>query len=154
MTYLNSPLSKPRLRFCLQAMINALRAFGLAHVLAVPLHGLWAVPTAVVVIQMSIGGSLKATADYIIGTIVGAVYASAVAALVPHPTVLALAGILAVAIAPLAYAAAVSPRFRVAPVTAVLVLMISAQIAGRRVNSWPLPLLHTCRKPRRFTPRV
>jgi uncharacterized membrane protein YccC len=128
MTYLNSPLSKPRLRFCLRATINALLAFGLVHVLAVPLHGLWAVPTAVVVIQMSFGGSLKATAEYIIGTIAGAVYASAVAALVPHPTVLALAAVLAVAIAPLTYAAAVSPSFRVAPVTAVLVLMISAQV--------------------------
>jgi uncharacterized membrane protein YccC len=51
-----------------------------------------------------------------------------VAALVPHPTVLGLAAVLAVAIAPLTYAAAVSPSFRVAPVTAVLVLMISAQI--------------------------
>ena len=128
MTYLNSPLSKPRLRFCLRATINALLAFGLVHVLAVPLHGLWAVPTAVVVIQMSFGGSLKATAEYIIGTIVGAVYASAVAALLPHPTVLGLAAVLAVVIAPLTYAAAVSPSFRVAPVTAVLVLMISAQV--------------------------
>jgi len=126
--YLNSPLSKSRLRFCLRATINALLAFGLVHVLAVPLHGLWAVPTAVVVIQMSFGGSLKATAEYIVGTIVGAVYASAVAALVPHPTVLGLAAVLAVAIAPLTYAAAVSPSFRVAPVTAVLVLMISAQV--------------------------
>jgi uncharacterized membrane protein YccC len=116
------------MRFCLQATINALLAFGLVHVLAVPSHGLWAVPTAVVVIQMSIGGSLKATAEYIIGTIVGAVYAGVVAALVPHPTVLGLAVALAIAIAPLAYAAAVSPSFRVAPVTAVLVLMISAQI--------------------------
>jgi uncharacterized membrane protein YccC len=116
------------LRFCLRATVNALLAFGLVHVLAVPLHGLWTVPTAVVVIQMSIGGSLKATADYIIGTIVGALYASAVAALVPHPTDVALAGLLALAIAPLAYAAAISPSFRVAPLTAVLVLMISAQI--------------------------
>lgn len=128
MTHQNSPLSRSRLRFCLQATVNALLAFGLVHVLAVPWHGLWAVPTAVVVIQVSIGGSLKATAEYTIGTVVGAVYASMVAALVPHPTDLGLAIVLAVAIAPLAYAAAVSPSFRVAPVTAVLVLMISAQI--------------------------
>jgi uncharacterized membrane protein YccC len=134
MTYLNSPLSKPRLRFCLRATINALLAFGLVHVLAVPLHGLWAVPTAVVVIQMSFGGSLKATAEYIIGTIAGAVYASAVAALVPHPTVLGLAAVLAVAVAPLTYAAAVSPSFRVAPVTAVLVLMISAQVGEAPID--------------------
>ena len=124
----NSPVSTPRLRFCLRATVNALLAFGLAHVLAVPLHGPWAVATAVVVIQMSIGGSLKAAADYIVGTIGGAVYASAVAALVPHSTVFALAAVLALTIAPLAYAAAVSPSLRVAPVTAVLVLMISTQL--------------------------
>src|SRR5437660_2435418 len=60
---LNNPLDKPRLRFCLRATVNALLAFGLAHAAAVPLHGLWAVPTAVVVMQMSIGGSLKAATD-------------------------------------------------------------------------------------------
>jgi uncharacterized membrane protein YccC len=124
----NHPLNAPRLRFCLRATVNALLAFALAHILAVPLHGVWAVPTAVMVIQLSIGGSLKAATDYFIGTIGGAVYASAVAALVPHPTVLALAGVLALAIAPLAYAAAANPSFRVAPVTAVLVLMISTQL--------------------------
>jgi uncharacterized membrane protein YccC len=127
-TYENNPLRKPRLRFCLRATVNVLLAFGLAHVLAVPLHGLWAVLTAVVIMQMSIGGSLKAAGEYIIGTIAGALYAGAVAAVLPHATVLAFAGLLALAIAPLAYAAAVSPSFRAAPVTAVLVLMISAQL--------------------------
>jgi len=125
---LNNPLDKPRLRFCLRATVNALLAFGLAHAGAVPLHGLWAVPTAVVVIQMSVGGSLKAAREYVIGTIGGAAYATAVAALVPHPTVLSFAGVLVLAIAPLAYAAALSPSFRIAPVTAVLVLMISNQL--------------------------
>ena len=126
MTY--NPLRKPRLRFCLRATVNALLAFGLAHLLAVPWHGLRAVLTAVMIIQMSIGGSLKAAGEYIIGTIAGALYAGALAAVVPHATVLAFAGLLALAIAPLAYAAAVSPSFRAAPVTAVLVLMISAQL--------------------------
>jgi predicted transglutaminase-like cysteine proteinase len=126
-TYLNA-LRNQRLRFCLRATVNALLAFGLTHVLAVPFHGLWAVVPAVVMIQTSIGGSLKAAAEYTIGTIAGAVYAGAVAAVLPHATVLAFAGVLALAIAPLAYAAAISPSFRTAPVTAVLVLMISAQL--------------------------
>jgi uncharacterized membrane protein YgaE (UPF0421/DUF939 family) len=77
-TYLNA-LRNPRLRFCLRATVNALLAFGLAHVLAVPFHGLWAVIPAVVMIQTSIGGSLKAAAEYTIGTIAGAVYAGAAA---------------------------------------------------------------------------
>jgi len=69
------------------------------------------------IIQMSIGGSLKAAGEYIIGTIAGALYAGALAAVVPHATVLAFAGLLALAIAPLAYAAAVSPSFRAAAST-------------------------------------
>ena len=134
MTCFDHLLDKPRLRFCLQATVNALLAFGLAHVLAVPMHGLWAVLTAVIVIQTSVGGSLKSAADYIVGTVGGAVYAGAVAAMVPHATVLAFAGVLALAVAPLAYAAAVSPSFRAAPVTAVLVLMISSQLGETAIE--------------------
>lgn len=117
-----------QLRFCLRATVNALLAFGVTHMLAIPLQGQWAVPTAVAVIQMSIGGSLKAAAEYIIGTVGGAAYATAIAALVPHSTELSLALALALAIGPLAYAAAINPSFRVAPVTAVLVLMISTKV--------------------------
>jgi uncharacterized membrane protein YccC len=124
----------PRLRFCLRATVNALLAFGLAQVLPLPQHGLWAVLTAVVVIQMSIGGSLKAAAENIVGTIAGGAYATMVAALVPHSTLFAFAAVLAVAVAPLAYAAAVSASFRAAPVTAVLVLMISAQLGGTEIQ--------------------
>ena len=134
-TNLKSLFGKARLRVCLRTTISALLAFGLAQSLAIPFHGLWVVLTAVVVTQVSIGGSLKATADYVIGTVAGAVYASAVAALVPHPTVLALAGVLALAIAPLSYAAVLSPSFRVAPFTAVLVLMISTQLGETPIES-------------------
>jgi uncharacterized membrane protein YccC len=121
-------LGKAQLRFCLRATVNVLLAFGVTRMLAVPLHDQWAVLTAVAVIQMSIGGSLRAAAEYIIGTTVGALYATAVAALVPHSTDLSFAFALALAIGPLAYAAAISPSMRVAPVTAVLVLMISAKL--------------------------
>jgi uncharacterized membrane protein YccC len=121
-------LGKPHLRFCLRAMVNALLAFGVTHMLAIPLHGQWAVPTAVGVIQMTIGGSLKAAAEYIIGTIGGALYATVVAALVPPSTELSFAFALVLAIGPLAYLAASRPSLRVAPVTAVLVLMISTKL--------------------------
>lgn len=128
-------LSNPRFRFCLRVTISALLAFALARFLAIPLNGLWAVLTAVVVSQMSVGGSLKAAAEYIIGTIGGAVYGGAVGALVPHSTAGAVAGVLALAIAPMAYAAALNPSFRVAPFTAVLVLMISNQFGAGPIES-------------------
>jgi uncharacterized membrane protein YccC len=126
---------RPRLRFCLRMTIAAVLAFALAQFLAVPLHGLWVVLTAVVVTQMSVGGSLRATAEYVIGTLGGAIYAGAVAVLVPHTTMLATAGVLALAIAPLAYAAAVNPSFRVAPFTAVIVLLVSIQLGDGPIES-------------------
>jgi uncharacterized membrane protein YccC len=115
--------------------VAALLAFAFSRVLTIPLHGLWAVLTAVVVTQMSVGGSLRATTEYVIGTFGGVVYASAVALLVPHATPLALAGVLALTIAPLALAAAINPTFRVAPFTAVIVLLISSQLGETPVES-------------------
>ena len=47
-----------------------------AYVLATSLHlllPLWAVLTALIVTQMSVGRSLKATRDYMIGTVGGAI---------------------------------------------------------------------------------
>jgi hypothetical protein len=118
---------KAALRFCLRTTFAALLAFGLMQFWSLPLRGLWAVLTAVVVMQMSVGGSLRATAEYLIGTFCGAVYASAVGMLVPHTTLPAMMGTLALAVAPLAYIAALTPSFRVAPFTAVLVLLLSGQ---------------------------
>ncbi len=107
--------------------VSAVAAFSLGRVLAVPLHGLWAVLTAVIVTQASLGGSISASLEYVLGTLVGAIYASLVALLIPHTTPLATAGVLALSIAPLAYAAALSKMFRVAPFTAVIVLLLSGQ---------------------------
>ncbi len=103
--------------------------------LTIPLHGLWVVLTAVVVTQMSAGGSLRATAEYMIGTLSGVVYAGALGALIPHTTAIEEAGLLALTIAPLALMAAIKPSFRVAPFTAVLVLLISGQFDQGPIQS-------------------
>jgi uncharacterized membrane protein YccC len=124
-----------QLRFCLRMTVAALLAFALAQLWNIPLHGLWAVLTAVVVTQMSLGGSLHATTEYVLGTIGGAIYAASIAVLIPHTTALALAGVLALTIAPLAYAAAVNPSFRVAPFTGAIVLLISGQLGEGPVES-------------------
>jgi uncharacterized membrane protein YccC len=102
-------------------------AFGLAQTLTLPLHGLWAVLTAVIVTQLSVGASLSASAEYVLGTLCGAAYASSLGLLVPHTSVIALAAVLALAVAPLAYAATLSPIFRIAPFTAVMVLLLARQ---------------------------
>jgi uncharacterized membrane protein YccC len=122
-------------RFCLRMTAAALLAFALAQIWNIPLNGLWAVLTAVVVTQMSVGGSLRATTDYVLGTIGGAVYAATIGVIIPHPTTLALAGVLALTIAPLAFAAAVNPSFRSAPFTGAIVLLIAGQVGEGPIES-------------------
>ncbi len=85
---------------------------------------LWAVLTAIIVTQMSVGRSLKATRDYLVGTIGGAIYGGAVAILVPHTGEGALLAVLVLAVAPLAFIAALNPSLNVATVTAIIVLLL------------------------------
>jgi uncharacterized membrane protein YccC len=114
---------KAQLRLCLRVTVAALASLLLAQFLTVPLAGLWAVLTAVVVTQMSVGGSLQATIEYSVGTLGGAIYAGAIGALVPPYNEFSLLAALALAVAPLALLAAVNPNFRVAPFTAVIVVL-------------------------------
>jgi len=58
-----------------------------------------------------------------VGTLGGAIYAGAVAVLVPHANEIALAGVLAITVAPLALLAAIHPSFSVATFTGVLVIL-------------------------------
>lgn len=126
---------RPQLRFCLRITLAALLAFGLAQFGNFPLHGLWAVLTAIVVTQISIGASLQATAEYVVGTTAGAIYASIIVLIVPHEGWGALTGVLALSVAPLALLAAFDSKFRVAPFTAVLVLFISREYHQSPVES-------------------
>ena len=112
-----------QLALSLRVTIAALASLALAQLLQLPLP-LWAVLTAVIVTQMSVGRSLKATFDYLVGTVGGAIYGGAVAVLVPHSNEIALLAVLALAVGPLALIAAINPRFSVAPITAIIVLLI------------------------------
>ena len=126
---------RSQLRFSMRMTGAGLLALIVAQSLALPLHGLWVVLTAVVVTQMSVGGSLRATLEYIIGTLGGAIYAAIIGVLVPHATPIAQIGILALTIAPLAFVAAINPNFRVAPFSAVLVLLLSGQLGEGPIES-------------------
>src|SRR6516165_3138269 len=121
---------RSQLRFSLRMTAAGLLALIVAQSLALPLHGLWVVLTAVVVTQMSVGGSLRATIEYTIGTLGGAIYAAAIGVIVPHAGAIAQGGVLALTIAPLAFVAAINPNFRVAPFSAVLVLLLSGPPGG------------------------
>lgn len=110
------------LRLAVRVAVAGVASFAVAHFLALP-QGYWAVFTAVIVTQASLGGSLKATVDRFIGTLGGAIYGGLVAMIIAHdePTGLGIA--LLVALLPLGFLAAIDARFRVAPVTAVIVLL-------------------------------
>jgi uncharacterized membrane protein YccC len=126
---------RSQLRFSLRMTVAGLLALIITQSLSLPLHGLWVVLTAVVVTQMSVGGSLRATIEYIIGTLGGAIYAGAIGLLVPHTAAIEQAFVLALTIAPLAFAAAMNPNFRVAPFSAVLVLLLSGQLGEGPIQS-------------------
>jgi len=126
---------RSQLRFCIRVTVAAIAALLIAQFFALPLHGLWVVLTATVVTQLSVGGSVRAGMEYVVGTLGGAVYAGLIGLLIPHDTVPAQAAVLAITIAPLAFAAAINPNFRVAPFSAVLVLLIAGQIGEGPIES-------------------
>lgn len=110
------------LRHALRVAIAVIAAFAVVRLVGLP-QGWWAVITALLVVQTSVGGSLKAALDRLWGTLAGALYGAAVAITIPHATDLGLGIAIAAAILPLAYLAAVNPIFRVAPVTALIVML-------------------------------
>ena len=67
---------RAELRLCLRISVSAVLALAVAQVLELPL-ALWTVLTAIILTQISVGGSLKATLDYLASTIGGAIYAGA-----------------------------------------------------------------------------
>ncbi|HUC61796.1 MAG TPA: FUSC family protein [Alphaproteobacteria bacterium] len=116
-------------RRAVRTTVAALVTYALASVLDVP-QGYWAVFTSIIVVQASVGGTLQAALDYLIGTIGGAIWGAAAALLVPHADFWSTGAALAVAVVPLALAAALHQSFRVAPITAVIVLLVTHNTSG------------------------
>ena len=108
------------LRLCVRSTTAAVLTLAAAQALHLPI-ALWAVLTAVILTQINVGRSLKASMDYLTSTLGGAVYAGAIGALVPHKNQLAESAALALALAPAVLLAALYPRFSAAPFTAVMV---------------------------------
>src|SRR5881392_535035 len=114
---------KTQLALAVRLAVAGVAAYAIAQALHLMLP-LWAVLTSLIVTQMSVGRSLKATRDYMLGTIGGAVYGGAIAMLIPHSGEVGLLALLVLAVAPLAFVAAVNPSLNAATVTAVIVLLV------------------------------
>lgn len=113
------------LRHAIRVSVAVGVAFLLSTVFRLP-QGYWAVFTAVIVVQTSLGGTIAASVDRLAGTMVGAAVGAA-AAYLKARTPLDEGLLLCAVVAVLAFAAAVRPSLKVAPITAVIVI-----IAGPR----------------------
>ncbi len=112
------------LRLALRVTVAGLLSFALGHLLGLP-QAYWAVLTSVIVMQSSLGGSVKATLDRLAGTLGGAVWGVIVSGAIPHTGTVSLGVALTVSLAPLALLVALRPAYRVAPITAIIVLLSS-----------------------------
>jgi uncharacterized membrane protein YccC len=127
-------LHHAKLQFGLRMTLAALASYAFGEALGL-VQTYWAVLSAVIVMQGSVGGSLKAGINRLIGTVGGAVWGAGVSILIPHHSALALAAALVLAVAPLAIVTGFRPDYRVAPVTAIIVLMVASVQGADPVSS-------------------
>jgi len=120
---------RPQLMLAVRIVVAALATFVLGHLLGLR-QSYWAVLTAIIVTQASVGGAFKAIADRLAGSLGGAVWGVIVCLVFPHRDVWTLTLALVVAIAPLAVATAYNPGWRIAPVTALIMLLAPSAQAG------------------------
>ena len=99
----------------------ATSAYALYHALGLP-QGYWAVFTTVIVIQTSIGATLNTAIDRLTGTLFGALVGGLAVALRPQ-TPFGLGAAIFVAVAITSFGAASGAKLKVAPVTAVIMLI-------------------------------
>jgi uncharacterized membrane protein YccC len=113
------------LRHAVRVSVAVGAAFAISAILHLP-QGYWSVFTAVIVVQTSIGGTLAASKDRLVGTIVGGLV-GALATYLKSNTLLQEGVVLSLTIAVLAFGAAVRPSLKVAPITAAIVLIGQTQ---------------------------
>ncbi len=115
---------KARLGLLFRVTASALLTFEVARWLNLHVP-VWAVLTAIIVTQMSVGRSLQASLDYLAGTIGGAIYGTAVGVLVGMESEVMLLAGLAIAVGPLVLIATMRQSMTAAPITAAIVLLAS-----------------------------
>jgi uncharacterized membrane protein YccC len=120
--------------FALRVTVAAVLALVVAKALDLKMP-LWVVLTALIVTQTSLGRSLKTTLDYFLGTLCGAVWGGLVAFVTPGDNPQMLLAALALALAPLAFATALDPRWTAAPASAVFVLLVPQLLHMSATNS-------------------
>lgn len=112
---------KTEIRHAIRVSAAVGAAFALATLLRLP-QGYWAVFTAVIVVQSSLGATITASVERFMGTVVGALAGAGAAYF--HAQWPQFGGlILCVTVALLAFVVSMRPSLKVAPVTAVIMLI-------------------------------
>jgi uncharacterized membrane protein YccC len=117
------PSDPTSLRFAARITIAAVAAYMVAVAINLP-ESLWAVITGLIVVQMSVGGTIGAGLDRLAGTLVGALVGGAAASAHAQWSVLPVGFLLLISVAPLSLFVVKRPSYRIAPVTAALMLLL------------------------------
>ena len=135
--WLRARIVRRRVQIALSLRVTtaAIVALVVAQLVDIPLP-LWTVITAVILTQMSVGRSLKATRDYLVGTLGGALYGGLIAIVIPHQSELTLLLVLLIAVAPLALIAAIRANMNVVPITAIIVLLMPTMSLTHITSFW------------------
>lgn len=113
---------RTQLALALRISIAAVLTELIGKFFALPMT-LWAVLTSVLLTQISVGRSVRASLDYSLGTLGGALYAGSISSLAPQNGTASLVLTLAAALTPPAFVASLYPRFAVAPTTAAIIVL-------------------------------
>jgi hypothetical protein len=117
------PTDRTSLRFAARITIAAMTAYLVALALELP-EVLWAVITGIIVTQMSVGSTIGIGLDRLVGTLAGALVGGVAATVHAVWPVLPVGVLLLVSVAPLSLFVVKRPTYRVAPVTAALMLLL------------------------------
>lgn len=118
---LGKVIALAHLKLALRATIAGIVTYLLAEQFSLP-NGYWAVLTAVLVVQATLGASLSVAIDRALGTLAGGVVGVAGAMVAGHSQIQTLV-VLSLALFIAAAMAARSPSFKLAPVTVIIVML-------------------------------
>jgi uncharacterized membrane protein YccC len=118
---LGKVIAPAHLKLALRATIAGIVTYLLAEQFSLP-NGYWAVLTAVLVVQATLGASLSVAIDRALGTLAGGVVGVA-GAMVAGPSQIQTLVVLSLALFIAAAMAARSPSFKLAPVTVIIVML-------------------------------
>ncbi len=116
-----SSFQPAQMKLGIRATVAALVAYALAYGLDLP-NGYWAVLSAILVVQSSIGASLSAAMDRVLGTVAGGIVGVAAAVLAGSSVPLGFA-LLTLSVFLTSTLAARYPSYKLAPITVVVVML-------------------------------